>query len=161
MDLMRKITKKDSSWIPSKDKTLKTLCDQFSQNVMDNMLRKHLKQIVRRHPGITFLDLREEAILWSEEEEYSDKHKTSKTKSETTSTENDVPNREFNQLLDIVKKQSEQIEALTKVVNLKQHAYSNQDGYRQKSHTLICYGCKKPGHKINDCPNRSEKKPEN
>ncbi|CAG2220737.1 unnamed protein product [Mytilus edulis] len=58
-----------STWMPNKEKTL---CDQFSQNVQDSFLRKHLKQIVRVQPHIPFLDLREEAIMWSEEEEYKD-----------------------------------------------------------------------------------------
>ncbi|CAG2202064.1 unnamed protein product [Mytilus edulis] len=75
MDLMSKITNKDSTWMPNKEKTL---CDQFSQNVQDSYLRKHLKQIVRAQSHIPFLDLREEAIMWSEEEEYKDKRYNTK-----------------------------------------------------------------------------------
>ncbi|CAG2200365.1 unnamed protein product [Mytilus edulis] len=69
---MSKITNKDSTWMPSKDKTL---CDQFLKNVQDSVLRKHLKQIVRAQPHKPFLDLREEAIMWSEEEEYKNKRR--------------------------------------------------------------------------------------
>lgn len=43
MDLMRKINKKDNSLCPNSDKAL---CDQFSENVKDAMLRKHLKRLV-------------------------------------------------------------------------------------------------------------------
>ncbi|XP_063404607.1 uncharacterized protein LOC134688069 [Mytilus trossulus] len=88
MDLISKITNKDSTWMPNKEKTL---CDQFSQNVQDSYLRKHLKQIVRAQSHIPFLDLREEAIMWSEEEEYKDKRYNTKMKSETTDTVPEEP----------------------------------------------------------------------
>ncbi|VDI51590.1 Hypothetical predicted protein [Mytilus galloprovincialis] len=74
--------------MPNKEKTL---CDQFSQNVQDSFLRKHLKQIVRAQSHIPFLDLREEAIMWSEEEEYKDKRYNTKMKSETTDTVPEEP----------------------------------------------------------------------
>ncbi|CAG2241730.1 unnamed protein product [Mytilus edulis] len=145
MDLMSKITNKDSTWMPNKEKTL---CDQFSQNVQDSYLRKHLKQIVRAQSHIPFLDLREEAIMWSEEEEYKDKRYNTKTKSETTDTVPEEPTTDvcaskdktdssseqsdkFNQLLGIVQKQSEQIETLTKIVNTKQQPTSYNSRYNR------------------------------
>ncbi|CAC5405060.1 unnamed protein product [Mytilus coruscus] len=127
MDLMSKITNKVSTLMSNKEKTL---CDQFSHNVQDSFLRIHLKQIVRSQPHLPFLGLHEEAIMWSEEEEYKDKRYNTKTKSETTDTVPEEPaadvctskdktdsseqSDKFNQLLGIVQKQSEQIEALTK-----------------------------------------------
>lgn len=170
MDLMRKITRKDPSMIPNEEKTL---CDQFSQNVQDVMLRKHLKQIVRQQPDIPFLDLREEAIMWSEEEEYSDQRtsvrfdrKFTTIKSEEPLVErfenitiNEKPDK-FKQLFDIVSKQSEQIDTLTKMVNSQKHSsyqhvrsgrVQQQQQYQQYRPPL-CYGCRKPGHKVADCP---------
>ncbi|CAG2217557.1 unnamed protein product [Mytilus edulis] len=121
MDLMSKITNKDSTWMPNKEKTL---CDQFSQNVQDK------------------------AIMWSEEEEYKDKRYNTKTKSETTDTVPEEPTTDvcaskdktdsiseqsdkFNQLLGIVQKQSEQIETLTKIVNTKQQPTSYNSRYNR------------------------------
>ena len=66
LDLIRKVIRKDDTLIPNKDKSL---CDQFSENVRDVMLRTHLKRLVRSDPNMTYLKLREEAIMWSEEEE--------------------------------------------------------------------------------------------
>lgn len=150
MELMRKINRKDQYVISNGDKAL---CDQFSQNVKDVMLRKHLKRLVRSQPDISFLDLREEAIMWSEEEESCDalsfgKSRDVKSEIKVNSTESD----RMNELLDIVKKQSDQINALTKIVNSKDSTQSGSNGnsYRQP----LCFNCKKPGHKIADCPNK-------
>ncbi|XP_076089041.1 uncharacterized protein LOC143059432 [Mytilus galloprovincialis] len=177
MDLMSKITNKDSTWMPNKEKTL---CDQFSQNVQDSFLRKHLKQIVRAQSHIPFLDLREEAIMWSEEEEYKDKRYNTKIKSETTDTVPEEPkctadvcaskdktdssseqSDKFNQLLGIVQKQSEQIETLTKIVNTKQQSTNYNSRYNRfepQRRNLLCFGCNEPGHKIADCPVVNSKK---
>ncbi|CAG2190482.1 unnamed protein product [Mytilus edulis] len=131
MDLMSKITNKDSTWMPNKEKTL---CDQFSQNVQDSYLRKHLKQI--------------KLLCGPEEEEYKDKRYNTKTKSETTDTVPEEPTTDvcaskdktdssseqsdkFNQLLGIVQKQSEQIETLTKIVNTKQQPTSYNSRYNR------------------------------
>ena len=164
MDLMSKITKRDSAWIPNREKTLS---DQFSQNVRDTMLRKHLKQIVRIRPDIPFLDLREEAIMWSEEEEFTDK--TDKVQvsvrekplsdlcTGTTKTDSNEKSSKINELMDIVKKQSEQIETLTKIVNSKQrlpHNYNYNSQQSKQQRAFLCFGCNKPGHKVADCPNK-------
>ena len=46
-----------------------TLRDQFANSVRDRILWKELRKFIREHPSITFLDVREEALRWSEEEE--------------------------------------------------------------------------------------------
>ncbi|VDI67750.1 Hypothetical predicted protein [Mytilus galloprovincialis] len=155
----------------------KTLCDQFSQNVQDSFLRKHPKQIVRAQSHIPFLDLREEGIMWSEEEEYTDKRYNTKMKSETTDSVPEEPTADvyvskdktdssseqsdkFNSLLGIVE-QSEQIETLTKIVNTKQQSTSYNSRYNRfepQRRTLLCFGCNEPGHKIADCPVVNSKK---
>lgn len=41
--------------------------DQFIECVLDNALRRELKQLVRRQPAVTLLDVRGEAIRWERE----------------------------------------------------------------------------------------------
>lgn len=165
MGLMRKVTKKDPSWLVNEERTL---CDQFSQNVRDILLRKHLKQIVRLNPDIPFLELRQEAILWSEEEEYADTEKHYPS-TETMCAKSNIDkrpvsstgNEQMSQLLDVVKKQSQQIESLQKAVNRKSdQASPRREGYEPNYYgSPLCFGCHKPGHKIADCPEK--KKQEN
>ncbi len=43
------------------------LRDQFVEHVVDSALRRELKQLVRRQPGATLLEVRREAIRWEQE----------------------------------------------------------------------------------------------
>lgn len=150
MDLIRKVIRKDDSLIPNKDKSL---CDQFSQNVQDVMLRKHLKRLVRSDPDITFLGLREEAIMWSEEEEINDPVPKVKVQVDSNVLKDQHSNDDkMNQLFAIVRKQSEQIDALTKTVNSKPSGQNRS--YNEQRSSNLCFGCKRPGHKVADCPNK-------
>ena len=45
-----------------------TLCQQFIENVAEDGLRRELKRCFRRAPGMSFLDVREEAVLWADED---------------------------------------------------------------------------------------------
>lgn len=42
------------------------LRDQFAENVRDTVLRRELKRIIRQDSGISFFNLRKEAILWED-----------------------------------------------------------------------------------------------
>ena len=46
----------------------KTLCDQFAENVRDFSLKKELKRVLRDNPDINFIELREKAVRWSDED---------------------------------------------------------------------------------------------
>jgi hypothetical protein len=137
----------------------KAMRDQFSENVKDAFLRKHLKRILRTQPNITFMELREEAMLWAEEEENphvkdsSEKQieKSSTTRVSTIQSEGESESR-IKELSDMLKKQSRQIDSLTKAVNAAQKY--EPDWYYERP--LICFGCKKEGHKIADCPSKTE-----
>lgn len=64
-ELLKGVTKADPKAVPDPEKTLQ---DQFADIVRDPFLRKELKKLIREcQPA--FLDLREEALRWSEEEE--------------------------------------------------------------------------------------------
>ena len=69
-ELLNRVTKADPKAVPDPEKTLR---GQFADNVRDPFLRKELKKSIReRQP--TFLDLREKALHWSEEEETTAYH---------------------------------------------------------------------------------------
>ena len=64
-ELLKNATKADPKTAPDPEKTLQ---DRFADNVRDPFLQKELKKFIRKcNPS--FLDLREEALHWSEEEE--------------------------------------------------------------------------------------------
>ena len=47
----------------------RVLAEHFAEGLRDRVLRREIKQQLRQRPDIQFIDLREEAIRWSEEEE--------------------------------------------------------------------------------------------
>lgn len=46
-----------------------SLSDQFANSMHDDMLCKGLQRFIWEHPTTTFVDIREEALHWSEEQE--------------------------------------------------------------------------------------------
>ena len=67
LQLFDDVEKRDSNVFPDKQRTL---CDQFANNLLDPLIRKKMKQLVRRNPTMEFFTLRDEAIEFSEEEEH-------------------------------------------------------------------------------------------
>ena len=63
-ELLKNATKADPKTVPDPEKTGR---DQFADNVRDPFLQKELKRFIRECSP-SFLDLREEALCWSEEE---------------------------------------------------------------------------------------------
>ena len=108
--------------------------------------------------------------MWSEGEEFKDSHEKLKIKSGytvrgtvirlcsgTSHSGNVEKTVKIDQLMDIMKKQSEQIDMLTKIVNSKQRPRENRY-YKpqQQQRTPLCNGCNEPGHKVANCPNKEK-----
>lgn len=64
MGLQEKVKQQSSTAMPNAEILLH---DQFVEFVLDPALRCELKQLVRRQPSCTFLDVRSEAIRWERE----------------------------------------------------------------------------------------------
>lgn len=41
----------------------------LANSIRDDMVQRELRKFLREHPSVTFLDIREEALCWTEEEE--------------------------------------------------------------------------------------------
>ena len=164
LKLLNKVTNRDEALIPNRNRTL---CDQFAQHVADPILRKELKRVIRINPDIDFLDLRQEAILWSEEEECDRPCKRkdnvvpestsvpTKASSDQNETKKSGDKEEIlNELLNIVKKQGEQIDSLTKIVSERSTTTNSDRNYGERR-SIVCYMCNKPGHIARKCPNNT------
>ncbi|KAI3368710.1 hypothetical protein L3Q82_025704 [Scortum barcoo] len=64
MALMDRVKQCAPDGVPNADVLLR---DQFIEHVYDSSLRRELKQLVRRQPMATMLELRSEAIRWERE----------------------------------------------------------------------------------------------
>ncbi|KAK3700941.1 hypothetical protein QZH41_005652 [Actinostola sp. cb2023] len=130
------------------------LRDQFADNVRDALLRKELKRSIRVRPGISFLDIREEGISWSEEEEKSP-HATQRFRNTTSTSEvkaescilqgKDPQDSTLRDLAKMLQQQQEAIKELTAAVaRLKSSPERKPQGQ-------LCYKCRKPGHFARNC----------
>ena len=89
------------------------LRDRFKQKVKDRTLRKYLKQLVRKDPTLTFKDLREEAIQYSEEDRLSNP-KVSVHKVDANNSGDELEVSEMGKLKEVVAQQQGQIDSLIK-----------------------------------------------
>lgn len=64
LGLMERVKQRVPGHVPNSEALLR---DQFVEHVLDNALRRELKQLVRRQPGLTLLEIRAEAICWERE----------------------------------------------------------------------------------------------
>ncbi|XP_078333603.1 uncharacterized protein LOC144625635 [Crassostrea virginica] len=154
LSLLKKITVKNADIIPNPDLTL---CEQFAQNVNDNSLRRELKRLIRQHPEMNFLDFRDEAILYSEDEEKSnstripEKYTVRETKPEATHK----PDRgELDKLLEVIKRQEHNIDNLTKLLEQQSVSQSKQQNkpFSRPQFRRRCYFCNSENHLQRDCP---------
>lgn len=167
--------KQQSPYIMSNSENL--LRDQFVEHVVDSSLRRELKQLVRRQPTSSLLEVRREAIRWEREGmpggargrsqsvplvpliQYGVQGRPSST---TTSL---MPNSELSELREMLKSQQVQLDQLTKGLALLQgpapaarsqspHSVGYSSYQRNKfpnTNPVICRRCQQPGHFAREC----------
>ena len=156
-ELLKSATKADPKAVPDPEKTLR---DQFADNVRDPFLRKELKKFIReRNPP--FLDLREEALRWSEEEERPQRSTPRPPLSQEVSV--DTPessqcsasstNTPMDKVLDVLLKQQKSLEELmSSIRDLKQPRTQNSAKEWSGQHSnIVCFKCNKNGHIARNC----------
>ncbi|KAK3752672.1 hypothetical protein QZH41_006484 [Actinostola sp. cb2023] len=151
-ELWTRVVKKDTKCSADSDTMLR---DQFADNVRDALLRKELKRSIRVRPGISFLDIREEGISWSEEEEKSP-HATQRFRNTTSTSEvkaescilqgKDPQDSTLRDLAKMLQQQQEAIKELTAAV-----ARLKSSPERKRPQGQLCYKCRKPGHFARNC----------
>lgn len=153
--------------IPNSDQILR---DQFIEHVLDDMLRRELKQQVIREPEFFFVSLRGVAIRWEEASKRGGKNKPRAYSCDTYSQSVDSceaslnavtakPNDEIAEIKECLRKQQAQLDIIMKHVSAQfpsksqSNATSNTDKkFRfQPDGKPICHRCNKPGHIARFC----------
>ena len=169
-ELQAKIEKKSVTKSSGQDAALR---DHFAENVRDPLLRKELKKFIRTHPEISFLDTREEAIRWAEEDEKScgPRPRVASSHETSTSTKPSSLKSAMNEMIKTVQGQQKAIEDLaanlkklnTVPTNRGQNAqFQPQFQQRQPRPDAggdRCYQCGAPGHFARNCTARSRSPP--
>nr|XP_055049382.1 uncharacterized protein LOC129434476 [Misgurnus anguillicaudatus]XP_055049383.1 uncharacterized protein LOC129434476 [Misgurnus anguillicaudatus] len=137
------------------------LRDQFIEHVSDAALRRELKQLIRRQPMLTLLDVRSEALRWEREGMPGSMRARSHSVPSAygiqygvhseSSLEDGRPlqKTELGELREMLKLQQEQLNKLTQSVALLQAPPPRSHlSYRGP---IICRRCQKPGHFAREC----------
>ena len=158
MALMAQVKQCAPDGVPNADVLLR---DQFIEHVLDCSLRRELKQFVRRQPTATLLELRSEAIRWEREglpgsargrsaslpAAYGLQYRVQGQARPTASVTPAGPG--FSDLMDLLKRQQEQLDQLTQTVASLQAPRSQGQG--SYNGPLICRRCQQPGHFAREC----------
>ena len=158
MALMTQVTQRAPDGIPNADVLLR---DQFAEHVLDSSLRRELKQSIRRHPTISLLEIRSEAIRWEREGLPGGARGRSFSLPSAYGLQygvqghvqlaSQVPSQEpgFRELMKLMKHQQEQLNQLTQTVVSLQASQvprrANSNGH------VICRRCQRPGHYAREC----------
>ena len=168
--LQSKIEKKSVTKSSGQDAALR---EHFAENARDPLLRKELKKFIRTPPEVSFLDTREEAIRWAEEDEKScgPRPRVASSHETSTSTKPSSLKSAMNEMIKTVQGQQKAIEDLaanlkklnTVPTNRGQNAqFQPQFQQRQPRPDAggdRCYQCGAPGHFAQNCTARSRSPP--
>lgn len=156
MGLQEKVKQQSSSAMPNVEILFH---DQFVEFVLDPTLRRELKQLVRRQPLCTFLDVRGEAIRWEREGSPGGMRPRSQSLpvaygfqcgvQREPQAESSSSRSEFADLREILKLQQEQIGQLTQGLARLQSFQSRNTSPRRGP--VICRQCQCEGHFARDC----------
>ena len=134
------------------------LRNQFSEHVIDGALWRELKQLIRRQPTMTMLELRAEAIRWEHEGMPGGARGRSQSVPSIHGVQyavhgghlpvssSSTEGSELSELKDMLRRQQEQLNQLSQSVATLQRPYQ-----RPRGNPIICRLCQQPGHFAQDC----------
>ncbi|XP_039525224.1 uncharacterized protein LOC120477621 [Pimephales promelas] len=161
MSLLEQV-KQQSPTVMSNTETL--LRDQFVEHVADSALRRELKQLVRRQPSATLLEVRREAIRWEQEGMLGGARGRSHSLPSAHGFQYgvqgvrpggcDSPQRsEMGELREMLKLQQQQLTQLTQNLARLQDPFQRSRSQTRpfRNSSVICRRCQKPGHFAREC----------
>lgn len=167
MGLLERVKNRSPHVIPNAEILLR---DQFVEHVADNALRRELKQLVRRQPTATVLDVRSEAIRWEQEGTPGGARGRSQSvplaygiqygvRGETpVEFARSSQQSELGELREMLRQQQQQLNQLTQTFARFQTSHVRSRSPR--SGPIICRRCQRPGHFARECDGeRSSSRP--
>ncbi|XP_076843062.1 uncharacterized protein LOC143487779 [Brachyhypopomus gauderio] len=168
-DLQEKLSRvlsRDSKRVPDADAVLK---EQLVLGLRDDFLRREMKRRVKDEEDLTFAQLMQAAITWSEEEEVpasSGTRSSSRSRgvvNAAAATAGASPTLTLEMLHEAIEKIAARQEELYEVVHSQEKAKLQQKRPRKlplkdSEGRYVCYTCREPGHTSRYCPRSEEVK---
>lgn len=157
MSLMASVRQRAPGDMPNAEAMLR---DQFVEQVLDCALRRELKQLVRRQPTATLLEVRSEAIRWEHEGRPGGARGRSHSLPSVCGIQYGVQGSppvlarspqvsELSEVREMLKLQQEQLNQLAQSISRLQS--SHQPTRSSHRGPLICQRCQQPGHFAREC----------
>ena len=164
MKMAKRIAMREGSDLENMDKVL---IDKFVDGVRDPQLKRELSKHAFEHSKMPFLEFRGQILRWIDDKPTSETSvKINKQNIECSTT-----NQELSQLLkkqqDLLERQQQQIDLLTKMVQKPDYDkvtkstgnnFRGRGQNRGKKFVITCFDCGEVGHKRNVCPNKQSEK---
>lgn len=171
MGLWKSVEEKSPYAMPNSETLVR---DQFVEHVIDSALRRELKQLVRRLPSSSLLEVRSEALRWEREGLPGGDRRRSQSVPLVPVMQYGVQGGssldargasmvELSELRDLLKSQQAQLNQLSKSVTRLQMVAECSQAPRARSqsphprnhssrgNTIICRRCQRPGHFAREC----------
>lgn len=171
MGLWKSVEEKSPYAMPNSETLVR---DQFVEHVIDSALRPELKQLVRRLPSSSLLEVRSEALRWEREGLPGGDRRRSQSVPLVPVMQYGVQGGssldargasmvELSELRDLLKSQQAQLNQLSKSVTRLQMVAECSQAPRARSqsphprnhssrgNTIICRRCQRPGHFAREC----------
>lgn len=162
--LMDVAVRKTPGGIPNHDMILR---DQFIEHVLDDSLRRELKQCVLKSPHLSFLDLREAALNWAEASRPGSKNRSRVFSCDSQCTGMGEVNAsvvsvnqtdEIAQIKESLRRQQVQLDTILQHLTAQpphprqSHVAVNPSTRsRDSTDKPVCHRCSKPGHIARFC----------
>lgn len=122
----------------------KVLRDHFVAKLHSADLRRRLREKVHEKPASTFLEIRDEAVRWTADDEGSEEVRAAPAQTDLLAST-------MEKMLDKMQRMEEQLQALQNAPR-QQQRFTPRGPRFTSDGQIICYGCNKPGHIRMNCP---------
>lgn len=159
---LNRILRRDPDRIPNADAVLK---EQLVLGLRDDFLRREMKKRVKEERGLSFIDLMQAAITWSEEEEVQNSSCTTTgprprvAMHAATAADSAASPLTMETLSEAIKKIAARQDELYEAFHSANRSYSagrppKRTPLKNNDGQYICYACGESGHTKKWCPQR-------